>query len=71
MEDLKKVWVQAGKSMVIAMSDLGASLIKTARIGVDAALEWAHKDNPHVQTTGHEVPDQKPIDESPEQTTEE
>ena len=67
MDELKKAWTQAGKSLVIAMNDLGVSLVKTAKAGVDAAVEWAHKDNPHVQTTGEEVAPQEPEAEPAQQ----
>ena len=59
MDDLRKAWIQTGKSLVIAANDLGVSLVKTAKAGVDMAVEWARKDNPHVQTEGTEVPCEK------------
>ena len=56
MEDLRKVWIQAGKSLVIAANDLGTSLVKTAKAGIDMAVDWAKKDNPHIRTEGTEIP---------------
>ena len=63
MAELKDAWKQTAKSVVLALNDLGVSLFKTARYGVDAAVEWARKDNPHVQTQGTEIPVDEPCEE--------
>lgn len=70
MAELKDAWKQTAKSVVLALSDLSISLFKTAQYGVDAAVKWAKKDNPHVQAEGKEVPDD-PEDSSPDQSAEE
>ncbi len=49
MADLKKTWTQTAKSFVIAFNDLGVSLADSVKAGRDIALDWAKKDNPHVQ----------------------
>lgn len=67
MADLKDTWRQTAKSFVLALNDLGVSLYQTAKAGVDMAVEWARKDNPHVQTEGSEIP----VDESADTSTEE
>lgn len=56
MSDLKGVWKQTAKSFVLAFNDLGISLIESAKLGVDKAVEWARKDNPHYETQGAEIP---------------
>ena len=58
MSDLGKVWKQTAKSFIIAASDLGVSLYTTVKAGVDFAVDWAKKDNPHVQTEATEVADE-------------
>ena len=70
MSDLKKVWKQTAKSFILAFNDLGISLIDTAKAGADFAVEWAKKDNPHVQAEGKEIPTEdepaaEPVDETP------
>ena len=56
MADLKKSWQQTAKSFILAINDLSASVIDTAKAGYDVAMEWAKKDNVHVQTDGAEIP---------------
>ena len=62
MVDLKKAWTQTGKSFVLAINDLGISLAATARAGIDSAVEWARKDNPHVEAEGTEIPTAEPVE---------
>ena len=57
MADLKGVWKQTAKSFVLAFNDLGISLSKSAKVGIDKAVEWARKDNPHYEAEGVEIPD--------------
>ena len=69
MADLKNVWKQTAKSFILAFNDLGVSLAQSAKVGVDKAVEWARKDNPHYEgdgyeTEGVEIP--TPEDEAPE-----
>lgn len=49
MSDLKKAWKQTAKSFILAFNDLGASVIDSVKAGKDIAVEWARKDNPHVE----------------------
>lgn len=73
MSDLKGFWKQTAKSFVLAFNDLGVSLVESAKVGVDKAVEWARKDNPHyeeAQGTEIPTPDEKPAAE-PEQPAEE
>jgi len=56
MSDLKKSWQQTAKSFILAINDLSASVVDTAKAGYDVAMEWAKKDNIHVQADGTEVP---------------
>lgn len=65
MADLKKSWQQTAKSFILAINDLSASVIDTAKAGYDVAMEWAKKDNVHVQTDGTEIP---AADETVEET---
>lgn len=67
MSDLKGFWKQTAKSFVLAFNDLGVSIVESAKVGVDKAVEWARKDNPHYEaTTGEEVPaPEKPAAEEP------
>lgn len=60
MSELKDAWKQTAKSAVLALNDLSVSLYKTAKAGIDAALEWARKDNPHVEAQDTEIPDEEP-----------
>ena len=62
MADLKDAWKQTAKSFIIAASDLGVSVCATVKAGVDAAVDWARKDNPHIQTDGVEIPDEGPAE---------
>lgn len=57
MSDLKGVWRQTAKSFVLAFNDLGISLSKSAKVGIDKAVEWAKKDNPHYEAEGVEIPE--------------
>ena len=76
MSDLKKVWKQTAKSFILAFNDLGISIADTAKAGVDKAVDWAKKDNPHVQADGEEIPcegkevDAEPAEENAEETAE-
>ena len=57
MSELKDAWKQTGKSFILAINDLGISLSQSAKLGIDKAVEWARKDNPHYEATqGVEVP---------------
>lgn len=60
MADLKKAWKQTAKSFILAFNDLGISLVDSAKAGIDAAVEWARKDNPHVEAEGVEIPAEEP-----------
>ena len=51
MSDLKSSWAQTAKSFVLAFNDLAISLVDSIRAGRDIAVEWARKDNPHVQNS--------------------
>lgn len=68
MSDLKGFWKQTAKSFVLAFNDLGVSLVESAKVGVDKAVEWARKDNPHYEAEGVEIPtpDEEPAPQ-PEQ----
>ena len=76
MADLKKTWTQTAKSFVIAFNDLGVSLADSVKAGRDIALDWAKKDNPHVQNTdpvdteGVEIPEEEPTAEPAAPTSE-
>ena len=70
MTELKEAWRQTAKSFVLALNDLSISLYKTAKAGVDAAVDWARKDNPHVEAEGTEIPVDEPADESTETSEE-
>lgn len=66
MSELKNAWKQTAKSVVLALNDLSISLYKTAKAGIDVAVEWARKDNPHVQAEGTEIPQDDAVqDEAP------
>ncbi|MBQ9516357.1 MAG: hypothetical protein IJR57_09635 [Ruminococcus sp.] len=56
MADIKKAWKQTAKSFILAFNDLGVSLAESAKLGIDKAVEWARKDNPHYEAEGAEVP---------------
>lgn len=74
MAELKDAWKQTAKSAVLALNDLSISLFKTAQYGINAALEWARKDNQHVQAQGTEIPVDEPspkAEEAAQNTTEE
>ena len=70
MADLKKVWRQTAKSFVLAFNDLGISVADTVKAGVDIAVEWAKKDNPHVQAEGTEVPCEEAVADAAEEVAE-
>ncbi len=69
MSDLKKAWKQTAKSFILAFNDLSVSVFETAKAGYDATVEWAKKDNPHIQTEGAEIPTEP--EQTPAETTEE
>lgn len=68
MAELKKVWKQTAKSFILAFNDLGISLFQSAKAGVDLAVEWAKKDNPHVEAEGSEIPMDEPAPQSEPET---
>ena len=63
MADLKKSWQQTAKSFILAINDLSASVVDTAKAGYDVAMEWAKKDNNHVQAEGTEVSEPETVQE--------
>ena len=71
MSDLKKAWKQTAKSFVLAFNDLGVSLVDSVKAGRDLAVEWARKDNPHVENAepveaeGVEIPEEEAPAEEP------
>jgi len=66
MAELKDYWKQTAKSFVLLMNDLGISLVESARVGVDKAVEWARKDNPHYETEGEEIfEEEAPAEDQP------
>ena len=70
MSELKDAWKQTGKSFVLALNDLGISLSQSAKLGIDKAVEWARKDNPHYEAAqGTEVPtpEEEPAAEASEE----
>jgi len=74
MPELKDAWKQTAKSFILALNDLGVSLAASVKAGVDVAVEWARKDNPHVQAEGTEIPCEEPAapaEEPAEQPAEE
>ena len=71
MAELKDAWKQTAKSFILALNDLGFSLGATVKAGVDTAVEWARKDNIHVQADGTEVPDPQPVEAPAEAPAEE
>lgn len=60
MSEIKNAWKQTAKSFILAFNDLSTSVFKTAKAGYDATVEWAKKDNPHVQAEGTEIPEEDP-----------
>lgn len=68
MSDLKQAWKQTAKSFILAFNDLSVSVFDTAKAGYDAAMEWAKKDNVHVQTDGTEIPAEESADETADET---
>ncbi len=66
MADLKGVWTQTAKSFILAFNDLGVSLSQSAKVGIDKAVAWARKDNPHYEAEGAEIPtpDEQPAAEA-------
>ena len=66
MSDLGNLWKQAAKSMIIAVTDLSVSVFSTVKAGVDYAVDWAKKDNPHVQTEAAEVAEEPVQEEAAE-----
>ena len=71
MADLKGAWKQTAKSFILAFNDLGVSLAESAKLGVDKAVEWARKDNPHYEAEGVEIPTPEEEPAEPEQPAEE
>ena len=72
MSELKDAWKQTGKSFVLALNDLGISLSQSAKLGIDKAVEWARKDNPHYEAAqGTEVPtpEEEPAAEASEEAS--
>lgn len=68
MAELKDLWKQTAKSAVLAFNDLGVSLVESAKYGVDKAVEWARKDNPHyeqAEATEIPTPEEQPAAEQP------
>ena len=76
MADLKKTWQQTAKSFVLAFNDLGVSLADSIKAGRDVAVEWAKKDNPHIQDSepveaeGVEIPEEEPAPAAEAETKE-
>ena len=71
MAELKDAWKQTAKSFILAINDLGISLAASVKAGVDVAVDWAKKDNPHVEAEGTEIPDPQPVEEPVEAPAEE
>jgi hypothetical protein len=44
-EDLKNKWKKVGKDFAELGKDFGKTLVKTVRVGVDMATEWADEKN--------------------------
>lgn len=68
MADIKNAWKQTAKSFILAFNDLGVSLAESAKLGIDKAVEWARKDNPHYEAEGAEIP--TPEEPAPEEAAE-
>lgn len=66
MSELKDAWKQTAKSAILMLNDLSVSMYKTVKAGVDAAVEWARKDNTHVNVDGTEIPSDEPAAEPAE-----
>ena len=47
-KDFKDSWKETSKGLGSAFKDLGKSVIKTAEIGVNKAVEWADTDSTKV-----------------------
>lgn len=45
MASTRDNWKQTGKGLGHAFRDLGKTLVKTAKTGVDKATDWAEKDD--------------------------
>lgn len=49
-QELKNDWKETGKGLGHAFKNLGKTVIKTAEVGVDKAVEWAdRKDAPAAE----------------------
>ncbi len=46
MSDFKNSWKKTGSELGGAFRDLGKTLIKTGKKGVDSAVEWAGREDP-------------------------
>ena len=53
-DNFKESWKQTGIGLGHAFKDLGKTVIKTAEVGVNKAVEWADRDDA-VPTAGKEV----------------
>lgn len=45
MSELKKMWKETGKEVCGAVESLGKSIVKTAKLGIKKADEWANNDS--------------------------
>ena len=55
MSELKNSWKKTGSEMGSAFSDLGKSIVKSVRKGVDKATEWAEGDEPAEEKPQPEI----------------
>lgn len=66
MSDFKDSWKQTGTELGHAFRDLGKTLIKTGKKGVDSAVEWANGTS-QTEEQASKMTDNPAAGESPEE----
>lgn len=56
MSDLKNEWKDTGVALGHAFKDLGKSIVKTVRVGIDKADDWANSSDAPKDAPSQEPP---------------
>lgn len=61
---LKEDWKQTGKALGHAFQGLGKSLVRTAKVGIEKADDWAHSEQPAAEAAAQPeaAPAEQPSD---------
>ncbi|MBQ8026579.1 MAG: hypothetical protein IJ261_00520 [Clostridia bacterium] len=67
---LKDAWKETGKGLCKAFTDLGKTIVKSAKAGVEKVDEWANKEDYPEKAANEPKPEAEIVDTTAEESAE-